>query len=256
MKKVTINTDCPICHNDLTIHADVKPTAIAPNVRGKINPIGSIFVYKISSEELKHFIIRKAKEYVPEIKCEVVPRFCEKKKKKEKEQHHSYASLRVAFSENCIEESSTGNSWFAKFGNAEGIKIMDSLMKGLINKYKYDKRVISKWLEDYKVMEELEQGFGMTEAFLNDIKMYATPRLAESTAKENWVIFAAAPEKVIEDFLTDADDNKLPGRIEIKDVVSINKDIVEFLVYMYPGDIKTDENIHVRQILHGEEKAK
>lgn len=256
MKEITVNAACKHCGKDLAVKADIDPIMLAPDVRGQVSPIGSIFIYKITSEELKQFIIRKAMKYVPEIKCEIVPRYCEKKRKKETEPHHSYASFRIAFSDSCIDRK-TDTSWYTQIGEADGnVRIVESLFKGIINKYSYDKKVISNWMKSYKLLEELEDSFGMTEAYLNDLKMYATPRLIQATNKENWVFFSAAPEKVISDYLTEVSTNTLPGRLEIKDVKSINKDMVEFVVYLYPGDIKLEENPHVRQILLGEEKAK
>jgi hypothetical protein len=56
--------------------------------------------------------------------------------------------------------------------------------------------------------------------------------------------------------LTDVNTGKVPGRIQINDIYPISKEIVEFVVYVHPAQMKTRENPHVRQILLGEEKPK
>ena len=96
----------------------------------------------------------------------------------------------------------------------------------------------------------------MNEAYLNDLKMYATPQRILTTNNEPWIIFSAAAENVISDMLTDPTNNEPIGRIQIQDVYPISKDIVEFLIYIHPLEMKLKENPHVRQILLGEEKAK
>ena len=56
--------------------------------------------------------------------------------------------------------------------------------------------------------------------------------------------------------LTDVKTQELPGRMQIQDIHQISSDIVEFIVYVYPNDVKMTENPAVRQILLGNEKAK
>ena len=129
-------------------------------------------------------------------------------------------------------------------------------MKNLINKYQYSRKKVESWLKDYKILEELEESFGMTEAYINDIYAYTVPRRIKTENKETWIIFAAAAESIIADMLTDKSTNMLPGTIRIKDAYPMSKDIVEFEVYIHPNQMEVKENPHVRQILLGEEKPK
>lgn len=256
MAKVNVAVNCPECNHEFMIQADLTGKDLAPTVRSKINPIGDILVYKITSEDIKNFIVQKSKKYVPDAKVEVVPRYCEKKRRRDSEPHKSYASLRIAFSDNVVEQNEDAG-WFGKIGENNGnVRIVPSLFQEIISRYQYNRKELDAWMKDYKTLEELEENLGMTEAYLNDIKMYATPQRILTVTKEPWIIFSAAAENVISDMLTDPTDNKPIGRIQIQDVYPISKDIVEFLIYIHPEEMKLKENPHVRQILLGEEKAK
>ena len=263
-KKVNISSVCPDCGSSIMLEAEIPEAAPVtetfPKVRGGVEPTGRILEYRISSEDLKKFIIDKARQYVQDVRIEVVPRYCEKKRKHNFDIHRSYASLRIAFSENII-KNKNDLGWFGKIGeNENNLKLHEGIMKGLIDRYKYDYKMIEAWLKDYKTMEELENAFGMTEAYIRDLYMYSIPRKIEAnkSAKNNesWIIFSAAPENIIRDFLTDKTTNKLPGSIRIHDVTPVTKEIVQYTVYVYPEQVETKENPHVRQILLGEEKPK
>lgn len=258
MEEINISAECPHCGKDLLLAADVNltPMDLAPNVRSLIKPIGSIFVYRISSEEIKQFILQKSKKYVPDVLVEIAPRYCERKRRKETDPHRSYASLRIAFSDNIIERKDE-LGWYGKIGENNGeVRVVESLYSGIIRRYQYDRRAIEGWMKSYKTLEELEEGLGMTEAYINDLRLYSTPQRVPTSTKESWVIFSAAPENIIADMLQDQNSGKLPGRIIIQDVIPINKDVVEFTVHLNPSDMKLRENPHVRQILLGEEKPK
>lgn len=256
MKEIKVGTKCPKCNTDIVVGTEINDAMLAPVVRGKVTPVETIQVYKISSEELKQFIIQKARKYVPDINVEVVPRYCEKKRRKESDPHRSYASLRIGFSNHAIEKNED-NGWFGKIGEgSDYVRVVNSLFNELVQRYKYDKKQIDAWLKSYKTLEELEEGLGMTEAYINDLRMYSIPKRVRTNTKEDWVIFSAAPENVLKDFLTEVSTNKLPGRMEIKDVYPISKDIVEWTIHMHPADTRLKEDPHVRQILLGEEKAK
>ena len=225
-------------------------------MRSNIKPIGNITVYRISSEQIKQFITEKARQYVPDVRMTIVPRYCEKKRKNNNDPHRSYASLRIAFSENIIEKKQD-LGWYGNIGEtANNVKLQEGIMKGLINKYQYNRKEIEAWLKNYKTLEELEEGLGMTEAYIRDLHMYSVPQRIKANGDESWIIFAAAAENVIEDMLTDKNTGKVPGRIQIQDVYPISKDIVEFVIYVHPAQMKVRENPHVRQILLGEEKPK
>ena len=247
---------CPHCNEAAEVSIDVKDEDMAPDVRSKIRPAGSILAYRISSDDIKAFITEKAKTMIPDVKVEVVPVYCERRRRKDSDPHRSYASLRIAFSDNVLEHKDDAG-WFGKIGEtSDNLRFVSSLFQAIIKRYKFNAEAINGWLESYKVLEELEDAFGMTEKYINELKAYATPQRVMTTANEPWVIFAAAAEKVIEDMLSDPDTDKPIGRIQIQDVYMVSKDVVEFVVYVHPADMNLKENPHVRQILLGEEKAK
>lgn len=254
MAKVEIGTKCNDCGAELKL--SVSPEDIAPDVASGLKPVSSILMYRITSEDIKKFITDVSRKHVPGIKVEVVPRYCEKKRNKKNEPHRSYASLRIAFSDKAIEKTDDG--WYAKIGEGGSrVPVVESLMKNVINRYRYNRKDIDQWLSSYKNLEELEDTLGMTENFINDIKEYATPRGIPTNSDETWVIFSAAPENVIAHMLEDPNNHHKPiGRIQIQDVYPISKDVVEFLIYVYPSDLTMKEDPIVRKILLGEEKEK
>lgn len=258
MQEMKLGANCPKCSEKLMVSASIpdNPIDLAPVVRGKITPVGSIYVYKFTSEDIKQFIAHKAAKFVPDVKVEVVPRYCEKKRRRETDPHHSYASLRIALSESAIEKKDD-LGWYGKIGEStSNVRVIESLFKQIIQKYQYNRKEVEKWLKSYKNLEELEEGLGMTEAYINDLRMYSIPQRVQTTDKESWIIFSAAAENVIRDMLTDVNSNALPGKMLIQDVYPISKEVVEFIVYLNPSEIVAKENPHVRQILLGEEKPK
>lgn len=255
MKEITMNVSCPHCNKDMTVTADIDQNQLAPEVRGKLTPAENILVYYVTSEEIKQFIIQKAKKYVPNVKVEVAPRYCERKKRKSTDPHRSYASLRIAFS-NEIVEKNTDQGWFGKIGeNGSNVRVINSLFNNLIRKYQYNKKEIESWLKSYKTLEELEENLGMTELYINDLKMFATPQRVKS-GNEDWIVFSAAAENVLKDMLTEIETDKIPGKMVINNVHQISKEIVEFEIHLHPENRKMKEDPRVRQILLGEEKAK
>lgn len=258
MQEIKLGTTCPHCKEELIVKTAVptNPLELAPNVRSAIEPVGSIYVYKISSEEIKQFITQKAQSYIPDVKIEVIPRYCEKKRRRDTEPHHSYASLRIAFSDKAVvQDSDLG--WYGKLGEStDNVKVVPTLFTNIIQKYQYNRKEVDKWMNNYKILEELEEGLGMTEAYISDLRLYATPRRVQTTTNESWIIFSAAAENVIRDMLTEVESDKLIGNLVIQDVYPVSKEIVEFIVYVNPTEMVLKENPHVRQILLGEEKPK
>lgn len=253
---VTFETTCPHCGKELEVEADVSGASLAPTVHSKIQPVGNVLVYKISTDMMKAFITQKAKRYCPEVKVDMVPRFCEKKRRHKSEPHRAYASLRIAFSEHIIEKKDS-LGWYGKIGeSSENLRIQPSMFQNLFQMYRYDPRNIDAWLKSYKNLEELEDALGITEDYITELKQFAKPRRVFTDSKESWIIFSAAAENVIYDMLTDVNTQKIIGRMEIRDIYQISKDNVEFLVYVHPQEVQMSENPHVRQILTGEEKIK
>lgn len=256
MSTVQMKVQCPKCNNNFAIGANVDVANLAPSVHGKLKPAGSVLVYKITSDEMKIFITQKAKKYCPDVKVEMIPRYCEKKRRHKSEPHRAYASLRIAFSEHIIEKKDD-LGWYGKIGeSADNLRIQPSMFQNLFQMYRYDPKNIEEWLSNYKNLDELEDALGISEEYLKEIRMYARPQRVMTDNKESWVIFSAAAENVIHDMLTDVNTQKPCGRIEIRDIYPISKDNVEFLVYVHPQEVKMSENPHVRQILAGESKVK
>lgn len=256
MSSVTLESVCPYCNKDITMEAEIDGSTLAPTVHAKIRPAGSVLVYKISTDMMKAFITQKAKKYCPDVKVEMLPRFCEKKRRHKSEQHRAYASLRIAFSEHIVEKKDD-LGWYGKIGeSSESLRIQPAMFQNLFQMYRYDPRNIDAWLKSYKNLEELEDALGITEEYITELKKFAKPQRIFTDTKEPWIIFSAAAENVIYDMLTDVNTQKVIGRVEIRDIYQISKDNVEFLVYVHPQEIQMSENPHVRQILTGEEKIK
>ena len=259
MSKVQLQATCTKCGEKLLISADIDNSLNDPNLRCGLKPASTIRKYVISSELIKKYLIKKAQKYVPDVKMEVVPRYIEVKKPKRFEPHKSYASFRIAFSEAIIENTGGDDSWFYKIGTDESnVRIEKSMFSAFIKKYGYNSESLNEWTKSYKTLEELEEAFGITEQYLNDIKMYAHPKRIMDQAKNRWIIFSAAAENIIKDMFTDPDTNKEAGRIEINDIRMISKDIVEFTVYLHPeeNEMADVNSAVVRSILLGEEKPK
>jgi len=257
MSQVKFSSVCPECGKDILLSADIPDTSKPyPRVRGGLEPVGDILVYRISSEQIKEFLIQKARHYVPDVMMTIVPRYIEKKRRNNNDPHRSYASFRIAFSDHVIEKKQD-LGWFGSIGeNGSNVKLHDGIMKGMIDKYKFNLKNVEAWLKSYKILENLEDSRGITEPYINDIRQFATPRRIIAENNEPWIIFAAAAENIINDMLTDVNTGKINGRIHIHDIYPISNEIVEFVVYIHPSQMKTRENPHVRQILLGESKPK
>lgn len=259
MQELKLGTSCPHCSKDLMVTTEIpsNPLELAPDVRGKIRPIGFSYTYEISSEFIKKFITKKAQKLVPDVKIDLVPRYCEKKRRRDNEPHRSYASLRIAFSDAALEKKDEDLGWYGKIGEGAGdVHMVRSLFQEIITRYQYKREDIDKWVKSYKTLEELEDALGMTEAYLNDIRMYCTPRRVKTTDKESWILFSAAAENVIADILTEVTSNKISGAMKIKDVYPVSSTVVNWVVEIDPLRTELKENPHVRQILLGEEKPK
>ncbi len=256
MSTIAIQATCPSCGETMKLGAEIDAATLAPEVHSKLRPTTSILEYRITTDMMKAFITAKAKKYSPDVKVDMVPRYVEKKRRHKSEPHKAYASLRIAFSEHILEKKDD-LGWYGKIGeSSDNLRIMPSMFQNIFSMYKYDVGQIESWMKSYKNMEELEEGLGITEEYLTELRAYAKPQRVFTENKEAWIIFSAAAENVIRDMLTDTTTQKLIGRMEIRDIYPISKDNVEFLVYIHQNEVSYKENPHVRQILTGEEKAK
>ena len=96
----------------------------------------------------------------------------------------------------------------------------------------------------------------MTEQYISKLRQFCTPQRVPTNNKEQWIIFSAAAENVIYDMLSDPSTNTPSGRIQIQDVVQVSKDVVEFIIYVHPSEMRLKEDPFVRKIMMGEEKLK
>lgn len=256
------HTKCPNCKTQMPFRIGIDTQDIrmyAPTIRAGANysPDGLIFVYKITSNHIRDFLIEKTHEYVSDAKVVSVPIYCENKRKRQDGHHNSYSTIRVAFSKEVSLNPRDRDDWFVNIGTGDGrVQVNRDLFNHVMSPYKYDQRFYNDPLKDYDKMSELEDHHGITEKFLKDLKMYAIPRWVKAAGGEEWIFFSAAPEFIIVDMLTDVTTGKPIGKIVVEDEYLINKDTVEYLVYVHVNEFERKISEHVRAIMLGEEKAK
>ncbi|MCM1439521.1 MAG: hypothetical protein NC131_10035 [Roseburia sp.] len=256
-RTVNVNSDCPHCGKAITTTIELPDGAAPPSVRcAGLKPVGNMYVYKISSELIKTYLTEKVREIVPTAKLELAPRYCEKKKRRETDPHRAYAALTIALSDDVAKNSADG-TWFSKIGDDNShVTLVDSMFTNIVSKIRFDPKEVSKWLDDYKILEDLEEAFGMNETYINELKKLSVPQRVCGQDRKPWIFFAAAPEKIIRDMLTDPDTNRVPGKVQIVDTYSVSKDVVEYIVHLYPNEMELQENRYVRAILMGDVKPK
>lgn len=259
MSKVQLQTSCPNCGEELLVSADVSNDQSAPNLRSGLQPDSVIHKYTFSSEVVKKYLIKKAQKAVPGVKMEIVPIYTELKKQKKFQPHKSYASFRIAFSEDAI-ANDVDDSWYMKIGSdSSNVKYENSKLGPFIKKFAYNPQSLNEWSKSYKTLEDLEDAFGITEQYLNDIKLYARPtRISDGDKTNKWIIFSAAAENIIRDMFTDPVTQCPAGDIKINDVRRISKEIVEFEVYLNPNQVTENyqNTAMVRSIMMGDTKPK
>lgn len=243
-KNPTLVCTCPNCNEEI----DVDVPDLTPNVRSKIKPVGTIQVYRITSEEIKEFLFQKARFYKPGAKMEVATFYCENKTK---EQQRGYAFFRIGFSNDFIETKSQ-RGWFEKAGeNSSNINFVEDILKEFIQRYQFSKKSLQELLGSYKNLEKLENRFGIRDDFIEDIMKYIIPQRVPTPNNESWIIFSARAEEIIRNMLEDEFTNAVGGELEIHEVHQVNKGLVEFIIYIHPKEMKSRENPYVRKILVG-----
>lgn len=256
-ENLNINTQCPRCQEFITVRSKVTiddDALVVPKVRSGLAPISTIKVYKITTDDMRKFIVDKVHAIAPSTVVDVMPRFSQKKKSKSISPR-CYASLRIGLSEEAIDRRGD-EGWYTKAAESDtNIRFVSTLYKDIIQRYQYNYDEVRKWLNSYDDLEKLENQLGITQEFLNDIKKFCRPQRIVAS-DEQWIMFAAAPENVIYDMLTDVNTNKLIGGIQICSVNQLSKDLVEYTVYVHPQQLSTGVDPKIRQILLGEEKPK
>ena len=247
MSTPSLDFKCNKCNTDWKIEIPedavefIRSSNNVKKNRGLIKPQYSINVFKINSDEIKVFLQQKVQFYKAGTKLELVPKYTEKKVNGEIK---SYAALQIALSQEVLD---IPEDFYTKIGNTNNLRFVNDIWVEMINKYKFDKKDIDGWLSSYKRMEEIENKLGITEKFLEELKDFSTPTKV-STNKENWIIFAARADLVIEDMLTSSETGKLEGTMEIQSITPINQSLVEFTIYMMPNIIRK-ENPFIRKLL-------
>ena len=254
MSEKVLSVECPYCKKELNVELPASLPSVENKTRALLKPVGRIAVYRITTDEIKTFVQQKANFYKEGIAVEATVRYCERKNSNP---HRGYAFFKIAFNENALERNQQAG-WFEKIGeNSDNVRFINDIFVGLIKKYSFDKDGINDLLSNYKRLEKVEEMFGLTEAILSEIRELATPkRIISNNAGENWIMFSARAEKIIEDMLENPDTDKVDGSIEIHDVHPISKDNIEFIVYVHPKEMKSSENPYIRKILSGEIKLK
>jgi len=251
----SFKVQCKNCKKEFPVEANVSIPS--PINRAQIEPYGLIYPYRITSDEIKTYLTQKAKHFKPGIKIELASKYCEKKKRESSDPHMAHASFTIAFSDDVIERKGDVG-WFDRMGqNDSNVRFIDDIFVGFIRKYQYNRKDLDDILDDYKKLEYLESKYGITEQFIEDVKTYCTPRRIPTNANESWILFSARADKIIEDMLEHPGTDTVAGRISIDGrVYQINKDTVEFVVYVHPNEIESSEDPLVRQLLTGKKLKK
>ena len=65
-RELKINSTCPHCGKPIVTTFNVTDGAAAPDVRcSNLKPIGTKYVYRISSEQIADYLTEKVREIVP-----------------------------------------------------------------------------------------------------------------------------------------------------------------------------------------------
>lgn len=231
--------------------------------RSTLEPSGTIDVYRITSDQIHAFLSQKVSRLVPTARAEVLPRYCERKKSNPR---RSYAAMIVALSSDTIEQDD--DPYADTLGiETENVRMVNSVHSTIIRKYGYDRQALKDILNDYRKLDELEEAFGMTESFVRELYKWSKPIAQKSPqSKETWIMFSARADAIIEDMLTPVtiwtpkDTSKgvetfthnadgPVGRMEIVSVTPINKESVEFIVYVHRNEFRPVENNELRKLL-------
>lgn len=250
-QKIECIGTCPECGKKICIRPTISYSDIAPKVKSGLIPDGALLKYTISTDLMVVYLTEQIHQFSPTAKVEIVPVYCEKKQRKG-ERHCAYASLKIAISGDEIMKNYENGGWYSKIGeDSESVQLIAPLFNHIVAKYKYDKKVINGWM-NYKNLDVLEESFGITEEYLYDIRRFADPMSLKAKDGQTWVIFAADPTLVISDMLKNVETKEVDGIVKIADIRKVNKDLLEYSVYLCPKEMEAYEDPHVRTLLTGE----
>lgn len=254
MKKLVTVATCPKCSTMFKNEMLVEDQQLtSPATRCDISPSSNIFVYRITSDDIKDFIIEKAKCLCPDAKVEVAPMYIERKRRNSNTRRISYATLKIAFSDKVIERHDSYGYYGTLGDPGDGTRIISSMFNEIYQKYRLCDADIDRYLGSYKAMERLEEDLGISEEYLRDLKRCSRPGKIDAANGEKWVFFSASVEKILKDMLSEpVQDPEVAERrrISIEEVYPLSKENVEFVVYLRKGsDADLPEDPMVRQIL-------
>ena len=213
--------------------------------RMNLKPKATIKVFTISSEMIKTFIQQKAKFYVPDAATSVSI-FCSDSKRGNDKKR--YASARITFTDAVTTAKTEDKTWFDNIGGNGNVHFIDQVYVNIVKRYMYDKTEINNIRRNYKKMSHFEDDLGITEEFLDNIRMYATPKRIDTGSRNSLIVFSARVEPIIEDILSDPETGKLDGSIEIKEVYE-NREVVYFTIYVHPKMHKNEINPYVKELV-------
>jgi hypothetical protein len=247
MSKEIYTAVCPSCGNKFNI------APADPETRAMLTPIEVIRSYRITTDEIQEFlrqkmgVYKKADNKLDEAKLLLIPMYTEQTKKNRP--HQAYCASLISFSEHVLDRKN--NTFFSRIGeSSDSPRFIESIYNEFIKRYQLDIKDLDIRLSNYKKMEELEERFGMKEEFLQQLQYYARPRRTDYNRKtqSEWIVFAANTKKIIEDMLSNSND-EVDGVIEIYKIQKISDKNVEFIVYVHRGDTKLAENPLARELI-------
>ena len=213
-----------------------------------LKPIAKIQVYSISSEQMREYVIRKIHHFFPGIPVNLVFMFT--KPKKSERGPKGFASARLLVGDQVLDPAQRARTYYDRLGDPGKLQFLPNFQYNVIEKYKYNREQINSLLNNYKEMSKAEDIFGFDEKFLNDIRAYIIPKKLEVNQNLNAVILSVMPENIIQDMLTNIRSGRVNGKIEIKEIY-MNKDVIHFIVYLHPEDLKSQQNSLVGLFLDG-----
>jgi hypothetical protein len=248
-------------------------------------PNGIIQVYRITTEHIHEFVTSKVGGFVPGARVEIMPEYCEKKKSIPK---RSYAALMLALSADTLDRTGQSDPFRRMVDVGNNPKFIKGLETAIIERYRFNREALQNIVNSYKRLDEVDEAFGMTEDYVRSLIKWARPIRQESPkTKDIWIMFAARPEAIITDMLTEVevwdintggivkrakltDDDRyrtLPngdsmdlfpdrvqnpggigGRMNIVDVTQISKENVEFTVHLHVNEVHSTENPELRRL--------
>lgn len=222
--------------------------------RAQIEPSNHIKEYRITSDLMAQFVTAKAVWACPETQVCCVPRYFEVKDSgNDGEPKKSFAYMMIALSANILEKQAN-HAWLSGLigSSLDGSRIVENVWNLIVKRYKYDSNGLKAYWKSPKMMERINDVYGLTDSDFETLIKSSTPYTTSSkSGNVEWIMFAARADKIIENMLEDPDTNKVPGSLHIVQTVPITKDNVEFICHLYEGEKRVVYNTEIRELLVG-----